>query len=202
MNKTFLLAFAMLMLGYGASGQSRFGLKAGINLANQVKTLSIPQVPSTTQKTRPFVGYQLGAFYKAELHNRFLLSAEANFSVIGSGMTLMTSDGKSYNANEKLGYIELPLTIQYTIGKIYLGAGPSVGFKVFSKITNFENRSYDIPYYRTIDAAGNFLAGYTISKKLDVNIRYSHGLVNLYDDPGYANTKNRFFSLSLLYSMK
>jgi hypothetical protein len=80
--------------------------------------------------------------------------------------------------------------------------GPSVGFKMFSKLTNFENSTYTIPQYQTMDAAGNLLAGYTVASNVDVNVRYSHGLVNLYAHPGYAKTKNRFFNLSILYSLK
>jgi len=202
MNKTFILVIGMLILGLCARTQRHYGLKAGVNLANQVKTISLPQVPSITQDTKPIVGYQLGAFYKATLHNRLLVAAEANFSVIGSGMTLTTPDGKSYNAHEKLGYIEFPLTIQYKMSKIYFGVGPGVEFKLFSKVTNFEGSSYDIPYYKTLDAAGNLLAGYSVSKKLDLNIRYNRGLVNLYKDPGYTKTNNRFFNLSMLYALK
>lgn len=202
MNKTFLLLIATLVLAHAANSQSQYGVKAGVNLATMTKTLDIPQGPSTKQDTRPFVGYQLGAFYKAKLHTRLLLSAETNFSVIGSGMTLTTTDGNSNDAHEKLGYIELPLTIQYKVGKIYFGAGPAVGLKALSKITNFQDRSYDISYYRTTDASGNLLAGFSATEKLDVNIRYSHGLLNLYKDPGYAEAKYKFYNLSLLYALK
>lgn len=192
----------MLLFAYTARSQSRFGFKAGLNLANQVKTISIPQVPTTTQNTKPFVGYQLGVFNKTKLNNHFFLSIETNFSVIGSSQTLIFTDGESYDTNEKLGYIELPLTIQYAINKIYFGVGPSVGFKLFSKLTNFGNRNYDIPNYQTMDAAGNILAGYSVSGKVDVNVRYSHGFMNIYKDPGYASTKNRFINVSILYALK
>lgn len=201
MNKTLLLVIVMILFVCAARSQSHLGLKAGLNLANQVKTISIPQVSTTKQNTKPFVGYQLGVFYKTKLYKRLSLSAETIFSVIGSSMMLMTSDGKSYDTNEKLGYIELPLSLQYSVNKLYFGVGPSVGFKMFSKLTNFENRTYDISYYKAIDAAGNLLAGYTVTSKIDVNVRYSHGMVNLYDNPGYAKSKNRFFNFSVLYSL-
>jgi hypothetical protein len=202
MNRTILLISGMLFFGHAARSQSSFGWKAGLNLANQSKTISIPQVPATTQDTKPFVGYQLGLFFKTKLHDQFFVSAETNLSVIGSSTTLSASDGKTYNTNEKLGYIELPLTLQYSINKIYFGLGPSIGFKLFSKLTGFENRTYDIPYYQTIDAAGNVLAGFRITRKVDANLRYSHGFVNIYEDPGYAKARNRFFSLSVLYTLK
>ena len=199
MNKNLLLSIVIAVFSNIANGQSHFGIKGGVNLANQVKTITFPQGPATTQDTKPFVGYQVGGFYKAKLHERLWIAAEANFSVIGSGMTLMTPDGQTHDAHEKLGYIDIPLTLQYKIGKLYFGAGPGVGFKVFSKIANFENRSFDIPYYRSIDATGNVLAGYSVAKRLDVNLRYSHGFMDIYEDPGYGETKNRFFNLSLLY---
>ena len=91
MNKTSLLFFSILFFGYAAKSQSRVGLKAGLNLANQTKSISIPQLPNTKLNTEPFVGYQFGIFYKSKLSGSLSLSAETNFSVIGSGMTLTDS---------------------------------------------------------------------------------------------------------------
>lgn len=201
MYKTFLFVIGLLF-GYAANSQAHFGAKAGVNLANQVKTVSIPQTPQIKQDTKLFLGYQVGAFFKAPLSGRLSVSAEPGLSVVGSSMKMTTTDGTSFDAHEKLGYIELPLTLQYKAGKVYFGAGPSAGLKVFAKISGLENRSYDIPYYKNIDAAATVLAGYSLTEKLDLNIRYSHGLVNLFDDPGYADTKNRAAHLSLLYFIR
>jgi hypothetical protein len=167
-----------------------------------LKTIAIPQLPSFTPSTSPFLGYQLGAFYKTKLANHLSLAAEANFSVIGSSMTLVGENWESYDTNEKLGYIEIPVTIQYEIKKFYFGAGPGVGFNIFSKLKGFEEQTANISDYQTIDASGNVLVGYGLLSKMDINLRYSHGLVNLYKDPGYAVTKNRFFNFSVLYYLK
>lgn len=201
MNKTFLLLLTLLALCSTAASQSRFGLKAGVNIANQDKTFAAPQVPSHKTNTRPYAGYQLGAFYKAKLYGPLGVSVEPAFSVIGSGMTLVSPDGKSYDAHEKLGYIELPVLVQYRVKKGYLGAGPSAGLMVLSKLTGFEDRSFDISYYRKTDVAANVLAGYSVREKLDINVRYSYGLMNLYEG-GYSTAKNRFVNLSVLYSFK
>lgn len=202
MNKTFLFFIGML-LSFVTKSQSQFGIKAGVNLADQDKSMPWVQMGTATAvNTKPLVGYQLGAFYKKRLHAGFWLSAEANFSVIGSAGKVSGLGGETYNAQEKLGYIELPVTVQYKIGKIYFGVGPSVGFRVFSKYVNVGGESYDIPYYRTLNAAGCFLGGYKFSKKLDVNVSYNHGLMTISKGPGYVQTKNRFINLSLLYSIK
>ena len=202
MKKTSRLFFSILLFSYAAKSQSRIGLKAGLNLANQTKSISIPQLPSTKLNTEPFVGYQLGVLYKSKLSKSLSLSAETNFSVIGSSMSLTDSDGKIYDTNEMLGYIELPLTLQYSLNKLYFGAGPSIEIKIFSKLVGFENKTFDITSYKSIDAAGNILIGYGLSNKIDLNARYSQGFVNIIKDPGYAKTKNRFFNLSILYYLK
>lgn len=202
MKNTSFLVFGMLLFSYASNCQSRIGLKAGLNFANQVKTISIPQVPTIIEDTKYLLGYQLGVFYKAKLNEHFYLATETNFSVIGSNMMLVAADGKSYNTNEKLGYIDVPLMLQYSINKFYFGAGPSVGIKIYSRLKNFENNNYDIPYYKAIDAAGNILAGFAVSKKVDVNVRYSHGLMNIRENPGHAKTKNKFFNLSFMYYLK
>src|SRR5947209_5352 len=167
-NKTFLVLFVLLFFSCEVNAQSRYGIKAGVNLATQVKTISISPVPPMTQNTKPFVGYQVGGFYKTNLSTGFSFSAEINLSVIGSGMKLTAPDGNSYNTNDKLGYLELPLFLQYSINKIYFGIGPGVGLKVFSKLTNFENNSYNISYYKNWDVTGNVLAGYSVSDKTDL----------------------------------
>jgi hypothetical protein len=148
------------------------------------------------------IGYQFGVFYKTLLSKNLSLSVEPAFSVIGSSMTLIGSDGDSYDTDEKLGYIELPLTFQYSLKKVYFGVGPSMGLKLFSKLSGFENRTFDITSYKSMDAAGNILVGYSLSDKIDLNARYSHGLINIIKNIGYAETKNRFFNFSVLFYLK
>lgn len=108
MKKSFIIVLVNLLLGLIAQGQIKYGLKAGLNVANQTKNMSIPQVPNTIQNTKPMPGYQLGGFVKATLSKHLSLSAEPAFSVVGAGMTLVDANLKSYNVREKIGYIELP----------------------------------------------------------------------------------------------
>lgn len=202
MKTSSLVILGLLLFVYTAKSQSRFGIKAGFNLANQSKIISIPQLPSIQQNTKTLIGYQFGVFYKTLLSKNLSLSVEPAISVIGSSMTLIGSDGDSYDTDEKLGYIELPLTFQYAIKKLYFGLGPSMGLKLFSKLSGFENRTFDITNYKSMDAAGNILVGYSLSDKIDLNARYSHGLINIIKNIGYAETKNRFFNFSVLFYLK
>jgi hypothetical protein len=206
MRKISILLIVLAFSGSVANSQDHLGFSAGLNLSNQAKEVAYPQMPSTQiEKTRRLFGYQFGAFYKKRLHSQLLVSTEANFSLLGSKtkyvteQQLLNPDGKDYYYNEKVGYIQVPVSLQLYLNRVYFGAGPSVGIRLFSKITNFDNGSYNIPFYRTIDAAANILAGYTVSNKMALDVRYSHGLVNVYKEYSYYKTKNRFFNVSLLY---
>ena len=195
--------------GQHAISQNNFGLKAGMNVSDQHKTITTRLNPSSqTEKTKLLPGYQFGAFYKIKINPTWTVSTEVNFSVLGSRTHYVTEqqilnpDGIEHYYHDKSGYIEIPVSVQYRFRHFYMGAGPGIAFKVFSKITNLETKSYRTPYYKTIDASGNFLIGYTLSKKLDINFRYSYGLLNIHQEPGFVKTKNRSLSISVLYSLK
>ena len=209
MKKTLLLLISLLALGQSAVSQSAFGLKASLNLSNHSKTVTFPQFPPPYKReTKPMLGYQFGAFYSSPIGSKLTVVAEANFSLIGSRNQYVTEqimlnpDGKTYYYNDRIGYLEIPLILRYNFNKFYLGLGPSVAIKLFSKITNIENRTTKGFNYRSLDAAANVVVGYKISKKLEVNLRYSYGMMNILEDRFNQVTKNRFLNLSLLYLLK
>ena len=188
--------------------QNGFGVKAGLNLSDQHVKFTPP--PDETDQPKNYLGYQLGAFYKIKMSKRWSFSSELNFSVIGSKM-LFTTEGDLDSAgligkyyNHKMGYLELPLSLQYNMHDFYVGGGLSVSYKLFSKLESLGKT----PFYQKADAAANVLAGYKLCKQIDVNIRYSYGLLNILKDESvygiYSNvtTKNRFFNLSVLYFIK
>lgn len=198
--------------GFGCTRRSRkqqykYGFKAGVNLSNQIKNNTAP-TPIKAQETKPLLGYQAGAFYKAKLCNHFFISTEVDFSLIGSKTKYVTEqqvlypDNKIHYSSEKLGYIELPFTFQYAIHKIYLGTGPGVGLRLFSKITEFENRSYNASYYKTIDIFGNVRAGFAVSRKIDLTVSYRESFVDAAKEYYAYDIKNKSFNFSVYYSLK
>ncbi len=205
MKRNILLLFAFFSIGLTAISQNSLGLKAGINLAHHTTTSTSNIFPHRTMQTKSLNGYQLGIFYKTKISKKLAFSTEANFSVIGSRdlyMYLSTSPDTTLAykyINNKIGYIEVPLMIQYNLKRFYLSAGPSLSFKLFSKSA----LSGSTLYYKSFDVAGNLLAGYQISKKCDVNLRYGYGLLDINKDSnGNTKRKNRNLNLSLLYTLK
>ncbi|HEY1115041.1 MAG TPA: porin family protein [Chitinophagaceae bacterium] len=207
--KKLLILFLVIAAGWQpASGQNAFGVKAGIQAADHAKVFTPPDAEPQDQLTKPYAGYGVGVFFKARLGKQWAFAAETNFSVIGSRTQyttpsqVMNPDGKTHYYNDKIGYIEVPLTVQYRVGKLYAGIGPSVAYKLFSKMTNFEDRTYETTFYKKLDAAANILAGYQLTERWDVNLRYSHGLLNIHENNVFMETKNRFLNVSVLYTLK
>ena len=140
MKNIFQLLFILSVTGQYAISQSTYGVKVGASMSNQSRTFNTPQNPSNnSNKTKSLLGYQIGAFYKFHMKSQLSFSAEANLSGIGSRIKYITEeqilnpDGKSHYFNDKIGYIEIPLTLQYNFNNLYFGVGPGLAFNIFQR---------------------------------------------------------------------
>lgn len=112
--------------GLSAISQNSLGLKAGINLAYQTITSTSTTFPHSSQQTKPLFDYQFLIFYEAKISKKFAFSTEANFSLIGAKYLYqflpLTGDTAfiTHYYNNKIGYIEVPLMIQYNMNRFYV----------------------------------------------------------------------------------
>ena len=210
MKKTLFLLLSILLIKQVAFSQTTFGFDAGGNLAYQ--RVGYTSLSSTKEhlNTSTVAGGQFGIFYKLKMNKHLTLASELNFSLIGARQEYISkeytdSSFEYHKTNQRLGYIEVPVTLQYNIGSFYVGAGPGVSFKVYTKGIE---PSYNA-IFQTVDVSANLLAGYKITKKWDINARYTYGLLDITKagyEYYYGGTKqtlnNRFVSLVLLYDLK
>ncbi len=211
MKKILFSLLAILLFGQLAISQSTFGLEAGGNVS--YRRVKFTSLSSTTEhiNTTSIAGGQVGFFYKLNVDKKLTLASGLNFSLIGSKEPYLTynhfdSNYVSHNYNNRIGYVELPVSVQYNLHHFYIGAGPSVAFKILTKGVDASYSSI----FQTMDVAANLLLGYKIVKKWDVNVRYNCGLLDItkanyeynYGGIDKQNIKNRFVSLSLLYHLK
>jgi hypothetical protein len=111
---------------------------------------------------------------------------------------LLNPDGKKYYYHDNISYIEVPVLFMFHYKKLYLGAGPALSFKVSSWI-KAEGRRNKTDYYKATDLSSNVLFGWQVANKVAVNLRYSHGVLDVSE--GLFVAKNRLLNFSLLYRL-
>lgn len=199
-----------LYLAQPLLSQNQFAIKAGPSFSTQTKEwrTSISQ-PYQNIETHFLVGYQFGVYYRVGLIKQLSLATEANLSMIGTKARdfYITIDGREAEGKDfafKLGYIELPMLLQYELKKLQVAAGPGIGYKVYS--TSVDNaRGGDFldvrsTSYHKLDFGLNAAVGYEIYKKFSVRARYYYGLADV-EATEMWKIRNRYFNISALYAL-
>ena len=177
-----LLAF--FLLGFVASAQAQFGIRAGFNSANFSDT-------NFDAKS----GFHFGAYYT--LGTDFL-SIEPGLQYSQKGYTGV-QDGTGNLIDEQLGYIDVPVLIRLKlIPAINIFAGPQLSFLASRNYQLGTTTSTSTAVIRGYDVAGVVGAQLKLPLGLNVQASYDLGLSSL----NYFNTdvKNQVFKVSLGYS--
>lgn len=205
MKKNLLSLGATFLLAAGANAQVSYGVKAGLNL---------PKVKITAD--------DVNMSYTSDASTNFYVSGYAsiwaapNFA-IQPGVSLQGKGGKvkeghftggaaGETATLNFMSIEIPVNAVYyiptgTVGSVFVGAGPYLGFNVSAKAKN-GNISQDINIgssddeMKRIDYGANFLAGYKLSNGILFNLGYGLGLANL-ENIDSPKVKNQVLSLGV-----
>jgi hypothetical protein len=172
---------------------TRFGIKAGVNLAEfRANGYSSGSQPDNNMKTSMnggfFVNVPLGT-------NGLSVQPEVMYSGQGSKMSVKTTVGTVTTTStyeQDLSYINVPIMLQWkSQGGFLIETGPQAGFLVRAQ--------QDGPGSATTDNKDNFDKfdfswgaglGYLSRIGLGINARYNLGLSNTLDDGGGNNSSN------------
>ena len=205
-----LVLSLVTMLSLGANAQS-FNVKGGFN----VSTLS-----NTDAKVR--VGVNLGVSYEVPITDKFSIQPELLFNMKGYGVHEVESKHleNQYRIDYRFGglrteqvwvtrkatepgrtmlYLSLPVVAKYEFVKNFKGEAGLEPSLLLGK-SDASEKSFDLGLV--------FGAGYNINEKFSVGVRYTLGLVGVYDlgefdkMEGIKNPKNRNFSIGVSYKLK
>jgi len=206
MKKIILTAVAIFAFGFTNAQKAQFGIKGGMNVANQ--SFSGDGAPSPSS----LIGFHIGGFVDIKISDKFSIQPELLYSTQGSKFNMVVSDGNTeYNTENtvKLAYINIPVMFKYyATEKFSLEAGPQIGFLTNSEIeVNVLGQSVTQDakeLFESIDFGLNLGAGYDITKNISAGIRYNFGLVNVAKTEAGSNDsiKNSVFSISVGYKFK
>lgn len=206
MKKIILTAVAVFAFSFTNAQKAQFGLKGGLNIANQ--SFSGEGAPSASSLT----GINVGCFVEVKISEKISIQPELLYSTQGSNFDLSVDyDGNVYDTNNafKLSYINIPVIFKYYVDKKFsLEAGPQIGFLTSSKIETKvlgQSVSQDAEaFFKSVDFGFNFGVGYDFTKKLSASIRYNIGLSNIGSDEfatGDDTVKNNVFSVNLGFKL-
>lgn len=201
MKKIILTAAAVFVFGFANAQKAQFGLKGGLNIANQ--NFSGEGAPSTSSLT----GVNVGCFVDIKVSEKFSVQPELLYSTQGVSLNWLT-DGATINSF-KLNYINVPIIAKYYAAKKFsLEAGPQIGFLTKSTVNGTSSGvTVDVDakqFFKSIDFGLNFGMSYDFTKKLSASLRYNIGLSNVGSDTFTADgdkITNSVFSINLGYKL-
>lgn len=196
----------------------KFGVKAGVNLAN-VSGNGLDFFIDSDEKSENRFGLAIGGLVEYKLSQKISLQGELVYSQQGFKKNYPDED---FMESYALDYLNIPVLAKYYItDELNLEFGPQLGFLLAAKYIDEEDgEKYEEDakeFFKSTDFGLNFGAGYQLENGLGINARYNLGLANIFD---YSRTriaetkfgkvdeeiednfqlKNRVFSISLFYT--
>jgi hypothetical protein len=167
-----ILLGLLLASGLSANAQNlKFGILAGFDVANS-HLMNKPKwydsrvyYPMISFNLNGYVGYKNSGFWG--------LSAEPGFIQKGG-----RQKGIDENIRFQINYLQLPILLDlYISDKFFISIGPEFSFLINSKAksTHSSNTIEDI-YDKWFELSGLVGVNYQLTDKLDIGMRYNHGL--------------------------
>jgi hypothetical protein len=136
MKKILFLCIALAAAATGFS-QARFGIKGGVNLANQKVSVEVMGF-GVSQDGDGIVGFHLGGVAEFPMGRHFAFRPELLFTGKGANMNVSFDDEEEETSKAKIRpyYLELPLNLVYGYNlasgtRLFLGGGPSLAYRSF-----------------------------------------------------------------------
>lgn len=208
-SKLFLVLF---LLGYTLSGYAQLGIKAGVNLANEIKSFSQQDLQEGFS-TKNLTGYQIGLVYQA-MPKKSGLGVEigALLSQKGSAFSDTTNIVDAIREGyTELNYFEVPFNLRYRLTLGFVGvygfgglyAGYAMTGKVVDEIKNISENETFSSFTERLDYGINFGAGIEVFNKIQLGATWSQGFKNTAGSNDYlpapTTSTNRVFSVNLVY---
>jgi len=194
MKKITLSIIAVLAFGFTNAQETKFGVKAGLNIAN---------LGGDMEDAKSLVGFHVGGFAEFKLSEKFAIQPELLYSAQGAKGEY-SEEGESIELTQNLGYLNIPVMAKFYVAEGFsLEAGPQIGFLLNAKEKGeYEGVSLEVDNkdeFKSIDFGVNFGAGYDFTENLSAGLRYNLGLSNVYEDSDDYKVNNSVFSISVGY---
>ena len=167
--------------------EARFGIKAGVNLANQTNT--------DVNNKKNLVGAAAGLMADFSFSDLISLHPEVLFSQKG----VKFEDGGTTIKSRRT-YIDVPLLLRVKADGLFFEAGPQVGFLAAQKYEiNNNTISTSTNGIRKVDVGYIAGVGYQLPQGLELGVRYNGGISDVNDPSGSTKIRNSVFQFQVGY---
>jgi hypothetical protein len=191
MKKTIMIVALMLFtLSATSFSQVKFGLKAGVNVANLTMDMGGVSLSPDSK-----VGAVAGAFVNVRLTDKFGIQPELLYSMKGSKF----SDSDFGEAITKLNYLSVPVMAKYYFGGFNLQAGPMFDFLLSAK-DEYDGEEEDTKdEVKGMDLGLGLGLGYELPLGISFDARYMMGLTDINDvsEMESVEIKNKGFQITV-----
>lgn len=187
----------------------RFGLKAGVNLANLEvdDDVNASSVPNTNSKT----SFHGGFFVNLPIAGSFRIQPELLWSGQGAKVGSGTGTLNKTMSEFDFGYIQIPVMAQIqTPGGFFVETGPQFGILMRAQEEYVDGTTVNIEdndFVKKTDFSWGAGLGYLSRIGLGISGRYNFGLSNVWNNedraagPAYNKMKNGVVQIGLVYQL-
>lgn len=203
----------LILLFFSSIIYAQFGIKGGMNMANEIKTFSQADITAGFN-SQNLQGYQIGLVYQLmPKKSGFGIEIGALLSQKGSTFKLDSTDVINVfkQGYREINYLEIPLNLRYRLSMGVIGVygfgGVYGGYALNAKTVNeTTDETIDEVFQSFIDRADygyNFGAGIELFKKIQFGGTFSQGIKNtaLINStlPQLTTSTNRVMTINLVY---
>jgi hypothetical protein len=205
------LATVVLLLPCALSGQTRFGIRAGMDLANRSQSESLPSGLSSSLRN----GLIIGVTLQQGITQSISVSAEPTY--IQKGQVITGSTNNLYQTlTAKAAYIEIPVSAKMRLSdglvSPYLTAGPffsvllsAGGTTEFNGLQSDWGNQKNIYQSIELGIQGGIGAQYHFATDISflAEVNYSHGLTPILKEPFNQSLRSYgfLFMLGAIYNL-
>lgn len=173
-SKKIKLLFVLILLsGINLKAQEfKFGFQAGLVLTKS----QLKNTPEPIDPFRSMISFSANGYLGYKSSQIWGISLEPGFIQKGG---IQGRDIHNENIKIKLAYIQVPVLVDiYLSDKIFFSIGPEFAYLISAKAKS-KAYSNDISgfYDKKFEISGLMGLNYTIIDKVDIGIRYNHGLI-------------------------
>jgi hypothetical protein len=190
---------------------AQFGIRAGINLANEIKSLRAQDISDGFKKEN-LTGYQIGLIYQAMPKST---GFGADLAVMLSQKGYVFTDSQSVadmviQGYKEINYLEIPLNLRYHMKSGFFGiygyGGLYGGYMLSGKSVDETQDSVEplssSDFMSRVDYGFNLGFGVEFFDKIQLGASWTNGLKEIEVEASNSNSNNslnRVFSINLCY---